>query len=302
MRTPNVPDRSSEAAELLKANAHDFLNGGISLLFDAATTPTEAKIAVVSIQAAIELYAKYRIVRELGLNDIIRKGAVPRGGSLLAAAERGQFSTVGYGECLKTISQLEWINDWQTHLIEELQRQRNTLTHFAGELDIDQARSSVAGLLVQVLALFAAGPARDENEMLTHRQFLEPEQFVSITSHPEYLAEAFDAASGDPDAEAIFTCWSCEHETLTLRPTDSYFCWTCGLSAHQDVAAFTKCWSCHREKSVCYDRLNNSGGTHYGRCLVCHAIAYVGACEWCGDTRSQAAPEFLKACTCNTDS
>jgi hypothetical protein len=268
------------------------------LLFRQGATPSDAKIAVVSIQTAVELFAKYRIVQELGFAQIIRKGNVPRGGNLLVSAKQGHFSTLGYDACLEKVAELEWLGDWQRELIGELQRMRNTLVHFAGELDVEDTRRAVSALLVQVLALFAAGRARDEPEMSDHRQFLSQGSFDALTSHPEYLVEAFDAASGDPDADAIFTCWLCERETLTLRPAGAYFCWTCGLGAESGVAGFGPCWQCGEKDKVCFDRLNDDDGAHYGRCLQCGSTAFIGNCRSCGELRSAPDVGLLRDCAC----
>ena len=296
-----MEDRTQEAACLLRLNAIDFLNGGISLLFGSATTARDAKVAVISIQTAVELFAKYRIVRELGFEAIVRKGAPPNGGDLLKAAALGHFSTLGFDRCLEKIGDLEWLGEWQRDLVSELQRSRNTLVHFAGDLEVEATRRTVAALLVQVLALFAAGGDRDEPEMQTHRQFLDARNFDGLTAHPEFVAEAFDAASGDLDAEEIFPCWKCARETLTRRPADSYFCWTCGLTALVDVAGFAPCWQCLQSKSVAFDRLNEADGVHFGRCLSCGETAYVRDCTWCGEIRSEAAPDLLQVCSCRDD-
>lgn len=293
-----MADRSEEAAILLRSNAIDFLNGGISLLFDSEATARHAKVAVISIQTAVELFAKYRIVRELGFEAIVRKGAPPKGGHLLTAAALGHFSTLGFDGCLEKIGDLEWLDEWQRELVSELQKSRNTLVHFAGDLEVDDTRRTVAALLVQVLALFAAGRDRDYPEMQTHRQFLDAKNFDDLTAHPEFIVEAFDAASGDLDAEEISRCWECARETLTRRPVQSYFCWTCGLTAQADVAGFAPCWQCLQSNSVAFDRLNEADGAHFGRCLVCGKTAYVSDCTWCGERRSEAAPDLLQACRC----
>lgn len=294
-------DRSEEAARLLLANAIDFLNGGIVLLFSKGATGRDAKLAVISIQTAVELFAKYRIVRELGFAEIIRKGAVPQGGDLLKSAALGHFSTLGYDECLERIEEIEWIGEWQRELIIGLQKSRNTLVHFAGDLDVEDARNTVAALLVQVLALFAAGQSRDEPIIQTYRYFLEPENFETLTNHSEFLVEAFDAASGDLDAEDIVACWECKRVTLTRRPLDAYFCWSCGLTAQVDIAGFAPCWLCLQPKMVVYDRLNDTNGSHFGRCLSCGSAAYVGVCAFCCNIRSEAAPELVSACSCESE-
>jgi len=271
------------------------------LLFGSTASTRDAKLAVISIQTAVELFAKYRIVSELGFEAIIRKGTLSKGGDMLKAAALGHFSTLGLDGCLEKMSDFEWLSDWQRELVKELQKSRNTLVHFAGDLEVEGTRRAVAALLVPVLALFAAGHARDEPEMQTHRHFLDAKNFDDLTAHPEFLVEAFDAASGDPDAEEIFLCWACACETLTRRPADAYFCWTCGLTAQADVAGFAPCWQCMHPKSVVYDRLNENDGIHYGRCLTCGETAYVIDCTWCGGIRSEAAPNLLRVCICQDE-
>ncbi len=296
-----IIDRSEEAARLLLANAIDFLNGGIVLLFSKGGTGRDAKLAVISIQTAVELFAKYRIVRELGFAEIIRKGAVPQGGDLLKSAALGHFSTLGYDGCLERIGEFEWIGEWQRELIGKLQKSRNTLVHFAGDLDVEETQNTVAALLVQVLALFAAGQSRDEPIMQTYRHFLEADNFETLTNHSEFLVEAFDAASADLDAEEILTCWECRQVTLTRRPLDAYFCWTCGLTAQVDAVGFAPCWQCLQPKMVVYDRLNETNGTHFGRCLSCGSTAYVGLCAFCCNIRSESASELVSACSCGSE-
>ena len=292
--------RSQEAAELLRVNALDFLNGGIELIFRTGASDRDAKMAVISIQTAVELFAKYRIVREDGFEAIIRKGSVPRGDLVKAAAE-GHFSTLGFDRCLEEISKFESVGEWERHLFANLQKQRNTLIHFAGKLDVELTKQSVAGLLAHVLALFAAGQDRDAPQAETYEQFLEYSNFQAVTNHPEYLSEAFDAASADEGASALFFCWNCERETLTQHPTETYFCWSCGLAADIDVAGFADCWQCRRQDAVCYDGLNNSDGVHYGRCLICRATAFVRQYKCCDTIQSAASGNSLRTCNCDTE-
>lgn len=280
-------------------NARDFLAAGVNQLFTREASSRDAKLAVVAIQTAVELLAKYRITREVGFSAIVRKGAVS-GGDILRSAEQRQFSTLGFDDCLDAVATLEFLGEWERHLIANLQKQRNTLVHFARTIDPEQARQSIAGLLVYVLALFAAGQDKDAPQAETHERFLDKDGLKALLCHPEFRAEAFDAASGDQDADAIFRCWNCECETLTRRPSGTYFCWCCGLTADVGIAAFVDCWQCSREAGVCYDRLNATDGTHHGRCLACGGKASVRFCDQCGSAESAASPGELKVCRCSS--
>lgn len=290
--------RSEEAASLLRENAINFLNGGVELLYSSAATAQNAKLSIVLVQTAVELFVKHRVVSEHGFKSIVRKGNVPSSGSLLAAAKAGSFSTLNYGECLDLANGIEGTGAWGRQLMDDLRKTRNTLVHFAGDLEVEDARRSVSAVLVQALALFATGRARDEPEMRTYREFLDPNNFNMLVLHPEFVVEAYDAASNDSEADEVFHCWECSQETLTLRWTGTYFCWTCGLGAGGEVAGFAPCWRCSRLQSVVYDSLNETNGAHYGRCIPCGAEAYVANCSKCGKICSEAAPNLLEPCLC----
>ena len=98
-------ERKHCPAELVFTNALDFLNTGLGILFANGATPRDAKVGVVSIQTAIELLLKYRLIKENGFSSIVH-GSPPKG-DLTASAMSGTFTTIGYGQSLQKIRENE---------------------------------------------------------------------------------------------------------------------------------------------------------------------------------------------------
>lgn len=287
--------RKHNAADLVLANAIDFLNAGLGILFARGATPRDAKVGVVSIQTAIELMAKYRLVKERGLSAIVR--GTPPTGDLIAAAVSGSLKTIGYGECLRAIRENEGFTETEEELVGRLQQLRNSLVHFTAEVDVAAVRMDAAWLLIRALGMFAAGQERDQGEMQTHARFLEPANFERLTSFEPYRAEAVDSAIDSLDSETVLRCWECGVEALSVRPSETYFCHCCGLTADLGMAAFTACTLCGKADGVCFDPLNETRGVHHGRCLHCETLVGVVVCKFCGKTRPQAEGLPALACT-----
>ena len=279
--------RKQHADELVLSNAIDFLNAGLNVLFSPSPSAREAKTSVVAIQTAIELMAKYRLVKEKGLGAIVQ-GALPTG-DLLAAARSGSLRTIGYGECLKAIREDEAFTPMEEELVGRVQQLRNSLVHFAAEIDVQEVRMELAWLLIRALAMFAAGQERDQGEMQTHARFLDPANFSRLINFQHYRDEAVDSALDSIDSEDVLRCWECEVDALSVRPSDNYFCHCCGLTADLGTAEFTACAQCGEIKGVCFDPLNKTRGMRRGRCLHCKTFVDVVTCKLCGIVRSQAA-------------
>ena len=286
--------RKQNPAELVLSNAVDFLNAGLDILFASTVSARQAKAAVVSIQTAIELLAKYRLVTDKGLEAIVR-GAVPTG-DLLAVARSGAMRTIGYGECLKAIREDEAFTEMEEELVERIQQLRNSLVHFAADIDVDEVRMKLAWLLIRALAMFAAGQERDQGEMQTHARFLDPTNFLRLTSFKPYRDEAVDSAMDSLDSDEVLRCWECEVDALSVRPSDTYFCHCCGLTAELGMAEFTACALCGEAKGVCFDPLNDTDGVHRGRCLHCRTFLGVTRCASCEIARSHAEPRIARVC------
>ena len=287
--------RRNNAPELVLANAIDFLNAGFGILFASGATPRDAKVGIVSIQTAIELMAKYRLVRERGLSAIVR--GTPPEGDLIAAAVSGSLKTIGYGECLKAIQENEDFTEMERELVARVQQLRNSLVHFTAKVDVGAVRMDVARLLVRALGMFAAGQERDQGEMQNYARFLDPGNFERLTSFEPYRAEAVDSALASLDGEAVFRCWECGAEALSVRRSETYFCHCCGLTADLSMAAFTVCTLCGKDDGVCFDPLNATRGVHHGRCLYCEVFVGVVVCDSCGKVCSQAEGLPALACT-----
>lgn len=302
--TPSAPSRSHSAASLLLSNALDFLNAGLGLLFADKATRRDAKVAVVSIQTAIELLLKHRLVNENGLSSIVR-GKLPKG-DLLTAASSGNLYTIGYGRSLCQVMADESISDTERQLFQRVQRLRNALVHFTAQVDVKEVREKIAWVLIRALAMFAAGPERDQGEMKTHARFLDADNFRHLTNYEPYRAEAVDSAMDNPDSDDVYRCWECGVDALSVRPSENYFCHCCGFAVKGDAASFIDCALCGGSGTVLFDPLNETGSVHHGRCLSCRTFAWVFICQECGETRSQAkgppAPNCASCGASPTDS
>ena len=285
--------RKPRPADLVFANALDFLNTGLRILFADEATPRDAKVGVVSIQTAIELLLKYRLVKESGFSSIVN-GSVPKG-DLVAAATSGRLRTIGYSQGLKEIQQQEGFSKTERELFLRAQNLRNALVHFTAEVNVDEVRKELSSVLIGALAIFAAGEEREQGEFQTHARFLDLDVFERLTKFEPYRAQAVRSASESLDGEKEYRCWGCGVEALSARLSENYFCHCCGLTVVMDAAAFVSCALCGEADSVCYDPLNETRGVYRGKCLLCETFVGVVMCEECGVVRSQAeglpAPE-----------
>jgi len=284
MSKPVANASQGDAAELIIANAQDFLNGGLRSLFAADATARDVKIAIVAIQTSVELLAKYRLVREHGLLSIVRGNLPP--GDLLASSAAGRLRTIGYGECLKAIREDESFTEMEDELIRQVQDLRNSLVHFAAELDVSEVRMQLAWLLIRALGMFAAGRDRDHGEFENHARFLDPENFRQLVAYEPYRTEAVDSAIDSVDSIKVYRCWECAVDSLSLRESENYFCHCCGLALVSSTVGFTDCGVCGASDGVFFDRLNENDGVSLGKCLHCHTKVDVGRCAGCGGTAS----------------
>lgn len=287
-------EKGSRPADLVFANARDFLNTGLRVLFAEGATAQDAKVGVVSIQTAIELLLKYRLIAEGGFGSIV-KGRIPKG-DLVAAASSGRFRTIGYTEGLKKIEQDEGFSDTERELFERAQHLRNALVHFTADVDVDEVRMELAWVLIGALGIFGAGQDRDQGEMQSHERFLDRDVFETLTNFRPYRDQSVDSAIEGGDGEYVYRCWVCGVDALSVRASDTYFCHCCGLTADMDMAAFANCALCGEADGVCFDPLNETQGVHRGRCLYCKTFVGVIVCDQCGGVRSQA--EGLPAPDC----
>ena len=276
------------------ANALDFLNGGLDVLLVRGATARDAKIGITSIQTSIELLLKYRLVNESGLSSIIR-GDLPRG-SLVDSSVSRSFRTISFNQGLTQIRQHESLTEIEEELFQRIQILRNSLVHFAANVDVEEAQMEMAWLLIRALGMFAAGEERDHGEMKTYERFLDSRNYQRLTTFEPYRAEAVDSAYDSPDSEAVFRCWVCGVNALSVRSFEAYFCHCCGLSTDTSVAGFTTCLLCSEVNGVCFDALNETRRVHQGKCLYCETVVGVVVCTICGNACSQA--EGLAAGSC----
>lgn len=288
---------SISAAQRILDNAVDFLNGGLELLFADDLSNRTAKVAVVSIQTAIELLAKYRMVREAGLQSIVR-GKLPAG-DVARAVKEGNFSTLGFGDVLGLVDAIEGLRDDEKNLIHQLVNVRNDLVHFASDIDPERVKLNCVHSLARVLSIFAVGEKRDAGEMEDYRQFLSESNFQELIGFGPYRAEAVKAAQENWDTEKVLKCYLCGNESFCLRTSESYFCHCCGHGVVSDAISFAACDACGSEDGVFYDPLNETNNMHYGKCMDCEVKQWVWECTDCGTLVSQLEGKKRRACpTC----
>lgn len=285
---------SIDAARRILDNAKDFLNGGLELLFVSDLSSRTAKVAVVSIQTAIELLAKYRMVRESGLQAIVQ-GALPSR-NLEQAVIEGNFSTLGFGAVLDLVDSIEGLRDDEKALIQELVDLRNDLVHFASEIDENDVKRQCAHILARVLPIFALGDDRDDGDMQDYRRFMTEENFQELTSFEPYRSEAVDAAHESLDTENVFKCYLCGNESFSRRASDVYLCYCCGTGVVDHAIAFAPCSACSLPESVVFDPLNETNRMHYGKCMICDVKQWVWKCSECETITSQLDGKVQQAC------
>lgn len=285
---------SRDAAEKICDNALDFLNGGLELLFAENLTSQKAKLAVISIQTSVELLAKYRLVRDDGLQAII-DGELPSG-RVEQAAKDGKFKTIGFGKALSLIREREMLQEFEKSLIKELVSLRNALVHFSSEVDPQDVKQTCAHILARVLAMFALGEEREYGEMTDYRRFLSEENFEALINFEPYRAESVDAALESPDTRTVVKCYQCKNESLSLRLSENYLCHCCGFGIVEDAIGFADCCACQAKLAVFYDPLNLTNGMYYGKCMDCKTVQWVWDCSECDAVISQLENKKRRAC------
>ena len=288
----------SIAIHMVLNNALDFLNAGLRLLFSEKTTSAEAKVAMVSIQNAIELLLKYRLAKDHGLKTIAKTQMLDK--DFLDVASSGELKTIDYISCLRKVQEYEWISETDKELFLRAKTVRDALVNSYLDIDVEGIRIDLAWCLAGALAIFGAGQERDQGEMQTHRRFLAQDVLDKLINFEPYRSQAVDSAIDDPANEELYRCWECGVDALGARESDTYFCYCCGLTAILEMAKYVRCFMCETPNGVCYDPLNEADGIHHGRCLHCEEFVGVFVCQECGTASSQKrgtrAPE-CSTCT-----
>lgn len=285
---------SIDAAKRILDNAVDFLNGGLDLLLGDDLSSRTAKVAVISIQTAIELLAKYRLVLEVGLQSIVR-GKLPAA-NLERVVSKGNFSTLGFGDVLDLVDVIEGLREDEKNLIKGLANLRNNLIHFSSEVTPQDIKLHCTHVLARALSMFALGLKRDAGEMDDYRRFLSEANFQRLINFAPYRAESVDAAYESLDTERVLKCYLCDCESFSLRASENYFCHCCGFGVISDAIAFADCDACGSISGVFYDPLNSTNEMHYGKCMDCMVKQWVWECPECRAVVSQLEKQARRAC------
>lgn len=287
-------ERDNEKIVSVFDNSTDFLNVGIEILFRKNGDVRYAKVAILSIQTAIELLAKYRLAYDGGL-DAIR----------LKTKNTDKFKTINYWDVIKKIGkEYHELGDYEKEIFLEMAELRNNLIHFSGDINPECLKDTCMALLCAAFPVFSMGEKRDEHEMKDYRWFLTEENYNFLINNATYRAEALDNAyASSYNLSIVERCYNCHCESFSLRDSDVYFCHCCGFTIDKEIIDFCECSICH-QRHVAYDTLNEQsgiefegfrsyGGLFYGRCISCDEVQWVSCCPECENTsaRSGLRPE-----------
>ncbi|MBD9612230.1 hypothetical protein IB245_12030 [Pseudomonas sp. PDM02] len=279
-----------QASASLFDNAQAFLNEGLNLLFASNTSKNTWKIAVVAIQTAVELFAKFRLVSECGLEAFVL------GNTTYSDFQSGSFRSLGFGKVIEKLEDVEIFDEDDLDIIREVQELRNKLVHFSIETTPQKANLNCLTLLVRALTLFADRHHWNSGEMSDYRRFLTEDNYSRLIFSEDYRAEAYDFASGKLDYSDIFRCWHCENETLGYFDSENYYCFCCGFSINSDSVGFTKCAHCGHRDGVYFDSLNLTAGFHFGKCGYCENKQFVYNCLACEGFQAVTDMSSIERC------
>jgi hypothetical protein len=110
------PPEELSIEDIIRDNACDFLNAGLSLLCNKAADSSDIKLSIVVIQTSIELLAKFRMMKDQGIEAIIVGNKAPPS-PILKSAISGRFRTISYSEGLKSIRLREELTSTDDRLI-----------------------------------------------------------------------------------------------------------------------------------------------------------------------------------------
>jgi hypothetical protein len=279
-----------QASASLFDNAQAFLNEGLNLLFASDTSKDTWKISVVAIQTAVELFAKFRLVSECGLEAFVL------GNTTYSDFQDGSFRSLGFGKVIEKLENVEIFNEDDLDIIREVQALRNKLVHFSFETTPQTTNLNCLTLLVRALSLFADRYNWDSGEMRDYRRFLTENNYSRLILSEDYRAEAYDFASGKLDYDDIFRCWHCKNETLGYFESENYYCFCCGFSINSDSVGFTTCVHCEHHHGVYFDSLNLTAGFHFGKCGYCNRKQFVHSCLSCERFQAVADMTSFERC------
>ncbi|MFZ3282925.1 hypothetical protein [Pseudomonas sp.] len=280
----------ARAAIALLENAKDFLNAGLNLLFAEKLDRQSVKLAVISLQTAVELLVKYRLLQESGLAAIME--------NLNPGVDIESIRTITFSASIKAVESLESFVEWEYNAILKMAALRNKLIHFSTEVEPEVLKGNCLSLICSALAMFAKGQSRDYGEMVDYSTFLSAGNLLVLTSNESYRSEALDAAYDNIDSKAVKYCYKCKCESLSLRTSDVYFCHCCGFTIDKEVVSFATCAICSAHSMVFYDALNITGVSHYGKCMACERFQWVQACRDCDRITVTLKPLSKSACAC----
>jgi hypothetical protein len=120
------------------SNAGDFLNYGIEGLWSSRINYRAAKLPVVSIQTAIEHFAKHRLVTYSGIRSLLKNPNQER--EFLDYYKRAKIQTIGFWACSEKLAAVGQLTEIERDALERLANLRNQLVHFHEEVNVADIR------------------------------------------------------------------------------------------------------------------------------------------------------------------
>jgi hypothetical protein len=261
-------DLTKNAYNILYNNGRDFLNHALELMFNNA----KVKFTVVNLQMALELFIKFRLVKQFGLQSICNNN-LSRLKNPANALIEGKIKTNIYNDCKNKFKKLKKLNKYEQELLENFQQTRNAIVHFGKEIDHKEFEILSGHLIAKVFRRII----EDEAEPWLFKH-LQNENYKNLITFKPYIDEAVDDAFDQ--GEEVLLCFECENETLVVTNED-YYCFCCGMTFYGPHAPYIKCPFC-KEKAMVYDALNNADGVHKGKCISCQEDTLISFCSKCG--------------------
>jgi hypothetical protein len=256
-----------DASVILYDNGRDFLNHALELMFKKS----KAKFTVVNLQMALELFIKFRLVKQFGLQSIC-KDNLSKLRNPTQALVGGKIKTSIYNDCKNKFINLKHLNNYEQELLENFQQTRNAIVHFGKEIDHKEFEILSGHLIVKVFRRIL----EDEAEPWLFKH-LQNDNYKKLLKFKPYIDEAVGDALDH--GNEVLLCFECGNETLAVTDED-YYCFCCGMRFYGPHAPYVKCPFC-KAKAMVYDALNSTDGVHKGKCISCQEDTLISFCSKC---------------------
>lgn len=279
MTSENASNRSEQLRITLLDNALDFLLSAAEAV-NRNESPRSLKEAVLHLANGVELVIKARLAQQhwtLIFSNIDQASY----GKIVS----GDFVSVGYGKSIERLKEINVTFDSQSKVhLQALRKQRNRLTHFAGELDAAQTKS----LLAKGMA-FCMEFCEQQNMVTPDAEGIIGDIHTNLIGLQEFVNDRMDSISTVEHYAPIWQCPECWQEALTIdggvvqcqfckRNTDPHL-----LAIRHSEDGIEDCPECWEEQTFAFIIRSNGNcmwlcfscgehGDQYDRCDRCDSL------------------------------